>query len=272
MSSSLRGKVAFITGAARGQGRSHALRLAEAGADMILLDRAAPLDVVDGPMPTPEDLAETARLVEQVGRRAVFGQADVRDVEAMRDVVDLGVRELGSVDVVVANAGVFWPSVSGLDIPTEQWEEVMAINATGVFNTIRAGAPSMIQAGRGGSIILTSSVAGVRGQRTMADYTASKHAVVGLMRAFANDLAQYGIRVNTVNPTGVQTAMIANPAIDAWYDAHPDTRDSAASNLLPVAAIEPRDVSEAVLWLASDASRYVTGQTLLVDAGLNVKL
>jgi SDR family mycofactocin-dependent oxidoreductase len=272
MSTTLMNKVALITGAARGQGRSHALRLAEAGADVILLDRAAPLDEIPGPMPTPEDLAETARLVEETGRRAVWGQADVRDLDAMRGVVDRGVAALGNINVAVANAGVFWPSVSGLDITTAQWDEVMAINATGVFNTIRVAAPSMIEGAQGGSIILTSSVAGVRGQRTMADYTASKHAVVGLMRAFANDLAPHGIRVNTINPTGVRTTMISNPAIDQWYDEHPETRDSAASNLLPVAAIEASDVSEAVLWLASDASRYVTGQTLMIDAGLDVKL
>jgi SDR family mycofactocin-dependent oxidoreductase len=269
----LDGKVALVTGAARGQGRSHALRLAREGADIIALDRAEPYDTVPYDMPTPEDLAQTVKLVEELDRRVVARQADVRDLAALQEVVDAGVAELSRIDVVVANAGIYsFGPMSSLDIDARRWDDVVGTNLTGVFNTLKAAVPVMIAGGEGGSIVITSSTAGIKGLRSMADYTASKHGVVGLMRTFANELAEHRIRVNSVHPTGVNTDMVTNSALGRWYDENPSMAANVSGNLLPVDLVEAQDISEAVAWLVSDAARYVTGVTLPVDAGFTVKV
>jgi (+)-trans-carveol dehydrogenase len=271
------GKVALITGAARSQGRSHAVRLAAEGADIIAIDACAPIAAAPIPMSTIDDLAETARLVENLDRRVVTWQADVRDTAGLQAAVEAGLAELGHIDIVCANAGIF-PTGSLMDTTDEVWSEVIDVNLTGVFKTVRAVAPSMIERGEGGSIIITSSSAGIKGVPNTAPYTSSKHGVVGLMRTLANELAPHRIRVNTVHPTGVDTIMIQN---DPTYrlllpDADTPTREQAipifqAMNALPVPWVEVGDVSNAILYLASDESRYVTGSMLPVDAGMTQK-
>jgi len=272
MSEELKGRVALITGAARGQGRTHATRLAEAGANLILVDRCAPFDTVPYAMSTEQDLAETVRLAEKTGVTVLASVADTRDVDALKEVVDDGVTQLGRLDIAIANAGIYsFGPLSSLDITAERWNDVVGSNLNGVFNTIKASAPHIIAGGRGGSIVLTSSTAGIRGLRSMADYTASKHGVVGLMRTFANELAEHMIRVNTVHPTGVNTGMVVNPELDQWYADNPEMAANVSGNVLPVELVEPEDITEAVYWLVSDAARYVTGITLPVDAGYTQK-
>lgn len=270
------GKVAFITGAARGQGHAHALRLAQEGADIVGVDICANIESVHYPLGTEAELEATARLVEEAGRRAVICPADVRDLGQLRDAVSLGLAKLGQIDIVVANAGVMSmvidPSDEELDAA---WEVVMAINVTGVWNTLRACTPPMIERGAGGSIILTSSTAGLKGRILPgiagADaYGVSKHAVIGLMRNSAVELAGDSIRVNSIHPTGVATEMVGNEAMRKYFAALPDTV-SFPSNLLPVDVLQPRDISDTVLFLASDLSRYITGVILPVDAGFTAK-
>lgn len=266
------GKVALITGAARGQGRSHAVRLAEEGADIIAVDACEQIDTVHYPMSTLEDLQETARLVEERGRRIVARRADVRDFRVLSAAVDAGLRELGRIDIVCANAGI---GAQEVDVPAwkmseERWRDVIDVNLTGVWLTVKAAVPSMIDRGEGGSIIITSSTAGLRGMAQLADYAASKHGLVGLMRTLAQELAQYSIRVNTVHPTGVKTPMIENEAMQVFIDANPAMVENLA-NMLPVETLESIEISNAVLWLASDAARYVTAITLPVDAGFTQK-
>jgi SDR family mycofactocin-dependent oxidoreductase len=263
------GKVAFVTGAARGQGRSHALRLAEEGADIIAIDICEDYDTVDYPLATPDELQETVAGVEALDRRIVAGQADVRDADAVKAAVGAGVAELGRLDIVCANAGIC--TIQPWDEVTPQvWQDTLDTNLTGVWNTCAAAAPHLIAAG-GGSMILTSSTAGLMGQPFLAPYVAAKHGVVGIMRVLANELAKHSIRVNTLHPTGVDTPMggiaagfeellAANPELGAMF-----------ANALPVQVTEPRDQSNAVLFLASDESRYVTGLELKVDAGLTVR-
>jgi len=268
----LEGKVAFITGAARGQGRSHAIRLAEEGADIIAVDICAQIASVAYPMATPEDLAETVKAVEALDRRIVARQADVRDETGLRAAFEAGVADLGPVDIVLANAGI---APMTLDEELHRaWQDVIDVNLTGVFNTVEIAIPSMIKRGAGGAIVLTSSTAGITGiggpSRGGLGYTASKHGVVGLMRSYANSLAPHRIRVNTVHPTGVNTPMIVNDIMQAWLDADSHVGDAMA-NALPVGMIEPVDVSNAVLWLVSDDARYITGVALPVDAGFTVK-
>jgi SDR family mycofactocin-dependent oxidoreductase len=273
MTQALAGRVAFITGAARGQGRSEALRLAQEGADIIAIDRCEPFVTIPYKMPAYSDLEDTAKAVEALGRRVVIGKVDTRDVPAMQQVVDDGVAQFGRLDIIVANAGVYsFGPMSSLEISAERWADVVGTNLTGVFNTVKVAAPAMIRGNRGGSIILTSSSAGIRGLRTMADYTGSKHGVVGVMRTFANELAEYSIRVNSVHPTGVNTPMIVNPELEHWFAENPEMAANESNNLLPVELIEVDDVTEAVYWLASDASRYVTGVMLPVDAGFTQKV
>jgi len=268
----LEGKVAFITGAARGQGRSHAIRLAEEGADIIAVDICAQIASVAYPMATPEDLAETVKAVEAVDRRIVARQADVRDEAGLRAAFEAGVAELGPVDIVLANAGIA-PMTLAEELH-RAWQDVIDVNLTGVFNTVEIAIPSMIQRGAGGAIVLTSSTAGITGiggpSRGGLGYTASKHGVVGLMRSYANSLAPHRIRVNTVHPTGVNTPMIVNDIMRAWLDADSQVGDAMA-NALPVGMIEPVDVSNAIVWLVSDDARYITGVALPVDAGFTVK-
>ena len=267
------GKVAFITGAARGQGRSHAVRLAQEGADIIAVDVCHGFDSVPYDGATEADLAETVKMVESLDRRIVARQADVRDLASLQAAVDVGLAELGHIDVVIANAGIasFAPA---LDLTEEMWQDMIDINLTGLWKTVKAAAPSMVERGQGGSIILTSSVAGIIAFPALAHYTAAKHGVVGLMRSLAIELAPAYIRVNSINPTTVDTPMIANPAgYSLFMGGLPDvTREQAAVgmkaiNALPIPWVEAVDVSNAVLYLASEESRYVTGTTMVIDAG-----
>lgn len=268
----LEGKVALITGVARGQGRSHALRLASEGADIIGCDICDQIDTAQYPLATPEELEETTKAVEALGRRMVARQADVRDQEQMRAVVEAGLREFGRVDIVLPNAGVALGAVEEPD-PFLVFADTIAINLTGVRNTVAPAVPSMIERGEGGSIILTSSTQGLTGKGGTGSgasdgYVASKHGVVGLMRSWANWLAPHNIRVNSIHPTGVSTPMIENQALRDYIEQNPQIADGLTGNLLDVDVIEPRDVSAAVAWLASEDARYVTGVTLPIDAGL----
>lgn len=267
------GKVAFITGGARGQGRSHALRLAEEGADIIVCDLVQQIDSIPYPMSTPEDLAETVRLVEGLDRRIIARQVDVRDQAGLDSLVADSVAEFGHIDIVCANAGIMSMAPTW-EITDESWSDMIDVNLTGVWRTLKAVVPSMIAAKRGGSIVITSSTAGIRGFGNLAHYTAAKHGVVGLMLSLANEVAQHNIRVNTIHPTNVATGMILNDATYKLFAPHLEkpTRadaepDFLAMNLLPVPWIEAVDISNAILFLASDEARYITGVQLPVDAG-----
>jgi SDR family mycofactocin-dependent oxidoreductase len=263
----LDGKVAFITGAARGQGRSHAVRLAQEGADIIAVDICRQIDPVPYPMATQEDLDQTVKEVEALGRRIVARQADVRDEAGLRAAFEAGTAELGSAEIVVANAGI---STMSLHEAPDAWQVVIDVNLTGTFNTVEVAVPPMISRGRGGAIVLISSSAGLAGiggpSRGGLAYTASKHGVVGLMRSYANNLARHLIRVNSVHPTGVRTPMVENDAFREFLSAYPDA-GTAIANALPVDMVEPADIAGAVAWLVSDDARYVTGIALAVDAG-----
>jgi SDR family mycofactocin-dependent oxidoreductase len=265
--SKLEGRVAFITGAARGQGRAHALRLAEDGADIIAVDLCDQLESVVYPMSTPEDLDETVRLVKDLGRNIVARVADVRDNKVLRQALQDGISELGPVTIVVANAGIGPGGAAPSDV---QWDEVVDVNLKGVWNTGRVTIPGMIEHGQGGSIILTSSTGGLTGTPSnvagMLGYTAAKHGVIGLMRSWANYLAPHNIRVNSVAPTTVKTPMANDGDISAITTYAPELAN-ALTNAMPVDAVEARDVANAVAWLASDEARYVTGTVLPVDAG-----
>jgi SDR family mycofactocin-dependent oxidoreductase len=263
----LDGQVAFITGGARGQGRAHAIRLAQEGADIITVDICEQIGSVTYPMSPTDDLDETVRQVEALGRRIIAHEADVRDVGALQKAFDDGVAELGAVTVVVANAGI---GPGGLASPEQQWDEVIAVNLTGVWNTGRAAIPSMIEHGRGGSIILTSSTGGLTGSPSnvpgMLGYTAAKHGVIGLMRSWANYLAPHHIRVNSVAPTTVRTPMANNGDVSMIIKHVPELANSL-TNAMPVEAVDAEDVANAVAWLASDGARYITGTVIPVDAG-----
>jgi len=266
------GKVAFITGAARGQGRAHAVRLAEEGADVIAIDVCQDIATVPFPGPTEADLQETVKAVEALDRRIVAQQADVRDLGALQRVVDEGLSQFGRIDVVCANAGI-GSYAPALELTEEQWQDVVDINLTGVWKTVKAAVPSMVERGEGGSVVLTSSTAGVIAFPNLAHYTAAKHGVVGLMRALAVELAPHRIRVNSVHPTTVDTPMVQNPSSYELFTGRQDlSREEAEQafrplNALPVPWVEAVDISNAVLYLASDESRYVTGTTMLIDAG-----
>lgn len=263
------GKVALITGAARGQGRSHAVRLAAEGADIIGVDLCGDVKAVPYPLASSADLDETVRLVTGTGARMVTAIVDVRDPEALTTAVDDGVDRLGRLDIAIANAGVC--TVQRWDEVTPAlWDTVLGINLTGAWNTCVAAIPHLVDAG-GGSLILISSVAGLKGQPFLAPYVASKHGIVGVMRTLANELAARHIRVNTVHPTGVDTPMLVGLAgLTARIEASPDT-GSVFLNSLPVDVMAPRDVSDAVLYLSSDESRYVTGHTMTIDAGSSAR-
>lgn len=265
MTGRVAGKVALITGAARGQGRSHALTLAEHGADIIAVDVCADNASADYPMATPDDLARTTKDVEALDRRVVAVRADVRDRDALAAAVAEGVAQLGRLDIVVANAGICvlrsWDEVT-----PQIWEDIIAVGLTGVWNTMAVSAPHLVAAG-GGSIIATGSTAAIKGVPFMAPYVAAKHGVVGLAQAMANELGRHHIRVNTVHPTGVLTPLVEGLAdMDRLIADNPGV-PGIFMNTIPVKFIEPRDVSAAVLYLASDESRYVTGLSLTVDAG-----
>jgi SDR family mycofactocin-dependent oxidoreductase len=276
---SLEGKVAFITGAARGQGRSHAIRLAEEGADIIALDIGRDgVQTVGYALGSSDDLDETVVAVEARGQRAVKGLADVRDLAQVQAVVDAGLEELGRIDIVCANAGIGTWAVSW-EMTPEQWQDMIDVNLTGVFNATRAAVPSMVERGEGGCLVLTSSTAGLIGYAHTAHYTAAKHGVIGLMKVLAQELGPHGIRVNAVCPTTVNTPLVVNDATFELFAPHlakptaDDVREPfAALNILPDTPwIEPEDVSEAIVWLCSDAARYVTGISMPIDAGNTVK-
>ena len=266
------GKVAFITGAARGQGRAHAIRLAQEGADVVAVDLCQDVETTPYPGATEADLQETVKAVEALDRRIVALQADVRDLGALQRAVDEGLSQLGHIDVVCANAGI-GSYAPALELTEETWQDVVDINLTGVWKTVRAAAPSMVERGQGGSIVLTSSSAGLIAFPNLAHYTAAKHGVVGLMRALAVELAPHRIRVNSVHPTTVDTPMIQNPAIYELFTGQQGIgREEAEEafkplNALPIPWVEAVDISNAVLYLASDESRYVTGTTMVIDAG-----
>jgi SDR family mycofactocin-dependent oxidoreductase len=270
------GKVAFITGAGRGQGRSHAIRLAEEGASIIATDLCVDIDAVPYPMAAEEDLAETAELVRAAGGGVLTITADVRRFPELRAAAAAGIAEFGHIDIVLANAGI---ATMGTDLTDDEaeaaWDAVIDVNLKGVWNTVRACAPAMIERGQGGAIVLTSSTAGLKGLSSPGSfghegYGAAKHGVVGLMRQYAVELSTAQIRVNTVHPTGVDTMMVNNPAMEKFLGAFPDAV-SSITNLLPVELLQPRDVSDAVLFLVSDLARYITGVTLPVDAGFTAK-
>jgi len=271
------GRVALITGAARGQGRSHAVRFAEEGADIIAVDICDQIDCVGYPMATREDLDETVNLVEKTGRRIVASRGDVRDFERLKTIAANGVAELGRVDFVLANAGI-GPLVGEQRHDIVAYVDAVDVMLTGVYYTIEATLPALLDHGDGGAIVITSSTAGLNSlcptfsvrSHGFAGYHAAKHGVVGLMRYYATSLAEKNIRVNSVHPTGVATPMILNEPAAQHMAEHPEG-NSAFENLLPVELIEPADVSEAMVYLCGQSGRYITGITLLVDGGLTVK-
>ena len=274
----LDGKVALVTGAGRGQGRSHARRLAEEGADVIAVDVCESLEWMSYQLATMDDLEETASLVEEAGRRALARKADVRDLEQLNTVVEDGVRELGRLDIVAANAGVIPLGSLLWEIEPRQWRDVIDVNLTGVYHTVKACVPRMIEAGNGGSIVLTSSGAALTAGTQLGDYTATKAGVLSLTRTLAYELAPHWIRVNAICPTAVDTGMIQNQRMYRMMRPDletPGREDVAAKfqemNLLPIPWIEPVDVSNALVWLCSEGARYVTGITLPVDAGNALK-
>jgi (+)-trans-carveol dehydrogenase len=279
MAGRVEGKVAFITGAARGQGRAHAVRLASEGADIIAVDICKKIDTVDLiAASTPEDLAETADLVKGHNRRIFTAEVDVRDYDALKAAVDAGVEQMGRLDIIVANAGI-GNGGQTLDKTSEtDWTAMIDINLGGVWKTVKAGVPHILAGGRGGSIILTSSVGGLKAYPHTGHYVAAKHGVVGLMRTFAVELGAQNIRVNSVHPTNVNTPLFMNDGTMRLF--RPDLENPGPDDMkvvgqlmhtLPIGWVEPEDIANAVLFLASDEARYVTGVTLPVDGGSCLK-
>ncbi len=269
MSGRLSGKVAFITGAARGQGRAHAVRMANEGADVIAVDVASKLPpCVPYDSATTDDLATTVDLVKKLGRRMLASVVDTRDADGLRKAVDDGVAQLGRLDIIVANAGISTPQTWS-DITEEDFRDVMDVNVTGTWNTVMAGAQKIIDGGRGGSIILIGSAAGVKMQPFMVHYTASKHAVTGMARAFAAELGRHSIRVNSVHPGAVNTPMGSGDMIGALgraIETYPQLAQMITP-FLPAWAAEPEDIADAVCWLASDESKNVTAAAISIDQG-----
>lgn len=275
----VKGKTALITGAARGQGRSHALKLAAEGANIIATDLCQEtVKNVQYPLASTAQLDETAHLVRAAGGQICTVLADTRVAGEMADVVNQGMDRFGRIDVVVANAGI-WSWGEARSFSPDLWQTTIDINLNGAWNTVQAALPQMIDRGEGGSIILTSSQIASRGQGNAVAYAASKAGVVGIMRALAAELAQYSIRVNTIHPSTVYTDMILNEPTYRLF--RPELENPGREDMdevlypfhmLPVAALEPEDISNAVLFLASDESRYVTSLKLAVDAGSTQKL
>ncbi|OBJ41420.1 3-oxoacyl-[acyl-carrier-protein] reductase [Mycobacterium colombiense] len=264
----LAGRVAFVTGAARGQGRSHCVRLARAGADVVAIDACGPVAANNGyPASTPEDLAETTSLVESEGRKMLAAQVDVRDAAGQQRIVDDAITQFGRLDIVVANAGVVnWGRL--WEISAQQWQDVLDTNLTGVWNTIKATVPAMIQAGNGGSIITISSAAGVKAVPGCGHYCASKFGVVGLTNSLAVELGGYGIRVNSVHPYGTDTPMGNDPSMWQLFADNQTYIHSFSPGALPTDSLaDPNLVSDIVLWLASDASSLVTAAQIPADKG-----
>jgi SDR family mycofactocin-dependent oxidoreductase len=261
----VQGKVALITGAGRGQGRGHAIRLAEEGADIIAIDACVDYETMNYAMATPEDLAQTAKAVEALDRRILTRQVDTRDLAGLTQAVEDGVAELGKLDIVSANAGIC--SIQNWDEVTPQlWQDTIDVLLTGTWHTCRATIPHLIANG-GGSIIITGSTAAVKGQAFLTPYVAAKHGVVGIMQSLANELSLQNVRVNCVHPTGVNTPLVAGfGGLETLLARNPHQAPCFV-NALQVDMMEPIDVSNAVLYLASDESRYVTGSQLVVDAG-----
>lgn len=265
----LEGKVALITGAARGQGRAEAVRLAEEGADIIALDICRTLDSTHYDGATPADLAETVKLVEALDRRIVATETDTRDFAGLTAAVTDGVTTLGRLDIVVANAGIC-SAGNAWEITVEQWQETIDVNLTGTFFTLKATVPVLLEQGTGGSIIVTSSVAGLRGLPFLAAYAASKHGVVGLTKTFASELGRHNIRVNSVHPHGVATGMTA-PDMQELIAEHASTLGPIFMGSLPDFISQPEDIAAAVAWLASDDARHVTGSQIPVDLGTLIR-
>jgi SDR family mycofactocin-dependent oxidoreductase len=273
------GKVALVTGAGRGQGRSHALRLAAEGADVIAVDIAANnVETISYALASEDELDSTVKEVQAMGRRAVKAVADVRSLSELQQAADTGISELGKIDIVCANAGIGSWAVAW-EMTEQQWKDMIDINLTGVFNTVRAALPSMVERGEGGSVVLTSSTAGLRAYANTAHYTAAKHGVIGLMKVLAQEAGPHRIRVNAVCPTTVRTPLVINDSTFELFAPHlenpteDDVREPFESlNILPgVAWIEPGDVSDAVVFLCSDAAKFITGVALPIDAGNIVK-
>jgi SDR family mycofactocin-dependent oxidoreductase len=278
MAGRMDGKVAFVTGAARGQGRSHAVRLAQEGADIIAVDICRKFEASAADGATPEDLEVTAGLVKDAGGRVVTAEVDVRDFDALRAAVDGGVEQLGRLDAVVANAGISTTASKLHEADEALWQEMIDVNLSGVWKTVKAGVPHILKGARGGSIILTSSVAGFKAYPHLGHYVAAKHGVIGLMRSFAVELGQRMIRVNAVLPTHVNTPMLINEATYRAFrpeleDPGPDDVASVCQrfHVLPIPWVTSEDISNAVLFLASDEARYITGVALPVDAGSCLK-
>ncbi len=278
MTGRVEGKVAFITGAARGQGRAHAVRLAQEGADIIAVDICKQIDSVQIPLSTPEDLAETADLVKGLNRRIYTAEVDVRDYDALKAAVDSGVEQMGRLDIIVANAGIGNGGAT-LDKTSEgDWTDMIDVNLGGVWKSVKAGVPHILAGGRGGSIILTSSVGGLKAYPHTGHYVAAKHGVVGLMRTFAVELGAQNIRVNSVHPTNVNTPLFMNDGTMKLF--RPDLENPGPDDMkvvgqmmhtLPIGWVEPEDIANAVLFLASDEARFVTGVTLPIDGGSCLK-
>ena len=263
------GKVVLVTGAARGQGRSHALTLAREGADVIAVDICRDYDTVSYAMASEADLSQTVKAVEALDRRIIATVADVRDAAALKAAVDEGVAQLGHLDIVSANAGICTVQTWD-DVSTATWQDTLDTNLTGVWNTMVVSVPHLIAAG-GGSIICTSSTAGIKGLPYLAPYVAAKHGVVGIAKTMANELSAHKIRVNTVHPTGVDTPMGTGlGGLEALIGRDPNL-GPIFMNTLPVETVDPRDISNAVLFLASDEARYVTGLEFTIDAGNTIR-
>jgi SDR family mycofactocin-dependent oxidoreductase len=271
------GKVVFITGAARGQGRSHAVRFAEEGADVIAVDLCDQLDSVAYPMPTSEDLDETVNLVEKTGRRIVAERADVRDFERLKDVVAKGVAEFGRVDFVLANAGIF-PAAGKQRFDISAFVDAIDVNLKGVYFTIEAAVPAILDHGEGGAIVITSSAAGFKSVSTTFDtmshgaagYTAAKHGVIGVMRHYATSLAEKNIRVNSVHPGGVATPMIINEAMGLLVGDQPEFGEAQRPKL-SMPPMEPAEVTDAIVYFCGRSGRHLTGVALPMDGGLTLK-
>jgi len=271
----LDGKVALITGGGRGQGRSHALKLAGEGADIAICDVPVGLTTPHYALGTADDLRQTEKLVLETGRRCVAVEADVRDRQAMGRFVDQTVAELGGIDIVCANAGIFSFN-SVVDTTWDQWDETIGVLLTGVFNTVKLCLPHMIAAGKGGAIVITSSNAGLTPIPGVSPYVAGKHGVTGLAKVLAVELAEHRIRCNAIHPCGVNTPMVINQAgIDVFAGKAGATLEETipamkSLNLLDIPFVEPEDISNAVLFLVADTGRYITGSSLLVDAGTTI--
>ena len=264
----LEGKVAYITGAARGQGRAHCVRLARAGANIVAIDACAPVGAYIGyPPAQPEDLAETVRLVEDEGAKTSAHRVDVRDLAGQQSVIASAAEQFGRLDIVVANAGVMgWGRA--WEMPAEQWQEMIDINLTGYWNTIRAAVPAMIEAGNGGSIIAISSAAGIKAVPGASHYSASKFGIVGLSNSLAIELGEFGIRVNSVHTYGVDTALGNDASLYKTFEQHPRYAYSFSPGALPTESLTaPEEVSEIVLFLASEASALMTGAQVVADKG-----